>query len=273
MNATRRRRYDPAPAETSVWDVYNNVADIRDDELIKDWNDSLNFLLVFVSNHSYLPLPTYNSPKAAIFAAVLTALIVESMRLLREDPQETTNALLFQISNQLANTTIPAYHTIPFIVPTYAVIVNAFLFASICCSLVAALAAVLALQWVNEYDARIETVDAKKRALIRHFRFLGVKTWKMGEIIAMLPLLLHASVFLFFAGIVVWMYNLHLVMYYICVGGAAVAVVFIPSPSYSPPSLVHPPFVVQWPEAFVMPYLKALDSLCDWYTTSSLPFG
>ena len=51
MNASRRRRYDPNEriAETSIWDVYNNVADIRDDELIKDWNDSLNFLLVFVS--------------------------------------------------------------------------------------------------------------------------------------------------------------------------------------------------------------------------------
>lgn len=38
-----------AEHENSIWDVYNNVADIEDDELIKDWNDSLNFLLVFVS--------------------------------------------------------------------------------------------------------------------------------------------------------------------------------------------------------------------------------
>jgi hypothetical protein len=52
MNAPRRRRHDPnamAEHENSIWDVYNNVADIEDDELIKDWNDSLNFLLVFVS--------------------------------------------------------------------------------------------------------------------------------------------------------------------------------------------------------------------------------
>jgi Family of unknown function (DUF6535) len=39
--------------ENSIWDVYNNVADVEDDELIKDWNDSLNFLLVFVRTSHY----------------------------------------------------------------------------------------------------------------------------------------------------------------------------------------------------------------------------
>ena len=148
------------------------------------------------------------------------------MRLLQEDPQDITNAILLQISYQLANNTLPVYQKTEFEVPAYAVIVNALLFASICCSLVAALAAVLALQWVNEYDAGIDTVDAKKRALIRHFRFIGVENWKMGGIIAMLPLLLHASVFLFFIGIALWAYYLHPIMYYICIGGATVAVAF-----------------------------------------------
>jgi inactivated superfamily I helicase len=36
-------------SEKSAWDIYNNIADIRDGELIKDWNDTLNFLLIFVS--------------------------------------------------------------------------------------------------------------------------------------------------------------------------------------------------------------------------------
>jgi len=36
-------------SEKSVWDIYNNLADVRDSELIKDWNDTLNFLLIFVS--------------------------------------------------------------------------------------------------------------------------------------------------------------------------------------------------------------------------------
>jgi Family of unknown function (DUF6535) len=35
--------------ESTVWDVYNNEARKVDDELVKDWTASLNFLLVFVS--------------------------------------------------------------------------------------------------------------------------------------------------------------------------------------------------------------------------------
>ncbi|KIM24315.1 hypothetical protein M408DRAFT_234515, partial [Serendipita vermifera MAFF 305830] len=202
-----RRRYDPssikARTESSIWDVYNNISDIRDDDLIKDWNDSLNFLLIF----------------AAIFAAVLTALIVESMKLLQQDPQDASNAILIHISAQLANNTISAYQETTFEAPRYAVIVNILLFSSLCCSLAAALAGVIALQWVNEYDARLDTVDAQKQALIRHFRFLGVETWKMGGIIAILPLLLHASVFLFFAGLIGWARNLHDAVTQICVIG------------------------------------------------------
>jgi hypothetical protein len=37
------------PKEFSGWDVYNNEAKKVDNELINDWRDSLNFLLVFVS--------------------------------------------------------------------------------------------------------------------------------------------------------------------------------------------------------------------------------
>jgi hypothetical protein len=35
--------------ESTIWDVYNNEARIVDNELVKDWMSSLNFLLLFVS--------------------------------------------------------------------------------------------------------------------------------------------------------------------------------------------------------------------------------
>lgn len=131
-----------------------------------------------------------------------------------------------QISTQLANSTAPAYQYVDFEIPRYAITVNALLFASLCCSLIAALAGVISLQWVSEYDARLDTVDARKHALIRHFRFLGVQKWNMGGIIAILPLLLHASVFLFFSGMVVWMGHRHFIIFLICGGGLALAIVF-----------------------------------------------
>lgn len=36
--------------ENSAWDIYNNEARKVDNELVKDWTSSLNFLLVFVSS-------------------------------------------------------------------------------------------------------------------------------------------------------------------------------------------------------------------------------
>ena len=35
-------------AEKTVWEVYNERADIADKELLRDWNESLNTLLIFV---------------------------------------------------------------------------------------------------------------------------------------------------------------------------------------------------------------------------------
>jgi hypothetical protein len=39
----------PFPNESSIWEVYVNESVVIDNELVKDWTSSLNFLLVFVS--------------------------------------------------------------------------------------------------------------------------------------------------------------------------------------------------------------------------------
>jgi Family of unknown function (DUF6535) len=66
--------------EYSAWDVYNNEAKKVDTELVNDWRDSLNSLLLFVS----IALPKLHHilrfKQAAIFAAVLTAFIIESKK-------------------------------------------------------------------------------------------------------------------------------------------------------------------------------------------------
>ena len=40
--------------ELTAWDIYNNEARKVDIELVKDWRDSLNSLLVFVSRHLHI---------------------------------------------------------------------------------------------------------------------------------------------------------------------------------------------------------------------------
>ena len=49
---TRARDLPPTTmdsgAEKTAWEIYNERADIADKELIRDWNESLNTLLIFV---------------------------------------------------------------------------------------------------------------------------------------------------------------------------------------------------------------------------------
>jgi Family of unknown function (DUF6535) len=47
--ATEGERLPGIPKEYSGWDVYNNEAKKVDTELVNDWRESLNSLLLFVS--------------------------------------------------------------------------------------------------------------------------------------------------------------------------------------------------------------------------------
>jgi hypothetical protein len=144
------------------------------------------------------------------------------MKLLQEDPVETTRDILYTISRQLANNSIPPFPQVEYETPQYAVVVNALLFTSLSCSLIAALLAVLALQWVANYDMGLNTSSARTRALQRHTRWMGIETWKMGEIIAFLPLLIFLALFLFFVGIAEWLWYLNRAISAIVIGGIGI---------------------------------------------------
>ncbi|PVF92402.1 hypothetical protein CPB86DRAFT_877904 [Serendipita vermifera] len=189
--------------KTTAWEVYNHKASEVDREMIKDWNDSLNTLLIFT----------------ALYSAVLTAFIIESMKLLEEDPAETTRDILLIVSRQLANSSFPPFEPTAYQTPQYAIIVNSLLFMSLSCALIAALLAVLALQWVANYDMGLNTSSPEKRALQRHSRFRGIEKWKMSELIASLPLLIFVALFLFFIGIADWLWHMNREISGIVIGG------------------------------------------------------
>ncbi|CAG8452991.1 9392_t:CDS:2 [Acaulospora colombiana] len=203
-----RRPGDPliVTEDTTSWEIYNHKAAEVDREMIKDWNNSLNTLLIFT----------------ALYSAVLTAFIIESMKLLHEDPTETTRNILIIISKQLSNNSLPAFEPIAYQTPQYAVVVNALFFTSLSCALIAALSAVLALQWVANYDMGLNTSSARKRALQRHVRFRGVEKWRMAEFIASLPLLIFMALFLFFIGIADWLWHMNRAISGIVIGGIGI---------------------------------------------------
>ncbi|PVF96631.1 hypothetical protein CPB86DRAFT_798697 [Serendipita vermifera] len=198
FNPPRRSHLNPTvpfPNESSIWEVYINEAVVIDNELVKDWTSSLNFLLVF----------------AAIFSSVLSAFIIESKQMLEQDSTAVmVDALIFFINN-MANGTHTPYSPTSFSPLPFAVSVNCLFFASLSASIVAALASVVALQWVAEYDAAVSRSGSspEDRLKRRQFRYGGMKKWKMGDIIAALPVLLYFSLVLFFAGLTLWMWNIN----------------------------------------------------------------
>ncbi|CAG8739017.1 16680_t:CDS:2, partial [Acaulospora colombiana] len=77
----------PFPNESSIWEVYVNESIVVDNELVKDWTSSLNFLL------------------AAIFSSVLSAFIIESKKLLEQDSAEVmVDVLIFLVNNNTNGT-------------------------------------------------------------------------------------------------------------------------------------------------------------------------
>lgn len=180
--------------------------------------------------------------QAALYSAVLTAFIIVSMSLLREDTAEVTRDILLTITKQLANQSTPAYERPSFEAPPHAVRVNVFFFMSIILSLAAALGAVLALQWVGKYDFRLNPSSPKDRALQRHFRFVGIENWKMAEIIAFLPIFLFLSLFLFLVGLADWLFHIHKAVAVVVMVGLAIAVIFYVSTTIIAIRYIEAPF-------------------------------
>jgi hypothetical protein len=164
--------------------------------------------------------------------------------MLEPDQTEILVDIVIQYFNNVGNQPRSNF-TRPDFEPSFeAISINCLLFSSLGASLVAALASVVALQWVADYDAAITRGGSspEDRAKRRQFRHAGVIGWKMGEIIAALPILLYSSVILFWAGAIQWMWTLHHTVGCVVAGGTAIAVLFYASTTVLAAAYVSAPF-------------------------------
>ena len=131
--------------------------------------------------------------------------------------------------------------------PRSAVWVNSLWFLSLVISLTCALLATLLRQWAHRYITITQPprCSLRKQALIRAFFAEGVDKLHLPWAVETLPILLHLSVFLFFAGLLVYLFSInHTVFSFAasCVGisaGIYAWMTFIPlfrhdSPYYTP---------------------------------------
>ena len=175
----------------------------KDDKQIADtWKEGSSGILVFVSPSLLIPLfismsHTMTSSKSGLFSAIVAAFIIEFYKQLSPNSGN-------QIVIPLANGTYSIIANPPSPPTASMVWVNAMWLISLVLSLTSALIATLLQEWARRYvdTARLPS-EPNHRVRVRWFLFLGTKTYKMRLIVQMGFVLLHLSVYLFFAGLVV----------------------------------------------------------------------
>ncbi|KAJ3553755.1 hypothetical protein NM688_g3446 [Phlebia brevispora] len=175
----------------------------HDESMVHGWKEEIDTLLVF----------------AGLFSAVLTAFTVESYQNLQADPQAQMIGLLQTISLQLQsqlNASIlndvgssRSFSPGGSFQPTgSARRVNTLWFSALVCSLVVALVGILAKQWLREYISEVPS-SPRESVRLRQYRYNGLLRWRVGEIMAVLPIILETSLVLFLIGLVdfLWSYD------------------------------------------------------------------
>lgn len=159
-----------------------------------------------------------------MFSAILTAFNVESYKLLRPSPDNTAISLQ-RIAMQLqsVSTSTPfvnATHsaisdmasifldTPSPIVPEYVVKLNTLWFSSLILSLHSTIIGIFVKQWTGEYGNGLAG-SSRVAARLRQYRLNNLLKWRVGHIIAIIPILLIISVALFLTGILVLLQELN----------------------------------------------------------------
>ncbi|KIO33008.1 hypothetical protein M407DRAFT_65998, partial [Tulasnella calospora MUT 4182] len=171
------------------WKRYDTVADSHDRKLSKHLNDNLDVLLIF----------------AGLFSAINTAFISFTMPALSPNPSDETNALLRLLISGADNKTLATFdHSEPFTPPFLSIGMNCLLYASLGCSLAAAMGAMMCKEWLHSLDRSGQTGSIEDQGRFHQRKIDAAKRWRFETIIDFLPTTILISIMLFFAGGVVF---------------------------------------------------------------------
>ncbi|KAK6995905.1 hypothetical protein R3P38DRAFT_2374909, partial [Favolaschia claudopus] len=181
-------------AGAKLWSVYVSEAEKYDKALVDSWKSDMEGLLIF----------------AGLFSAILTAFLIESYKTLTPDSGDDMKAVLIQISTQLSGIANGSSVDLPapesFVPPTSSLVCDLLWFISLGLSLSCALIATLVEQWARDFKYKTEMRSAPViRARIFSYLYYGLKRFNMHAVVEIIPFLLHASLILFFAGLVAFL--------------------------------------------------------------------
>ncbi|KAF7341588.1 hypothetical protein MSAN_02055900 [Mycena sanguinolenta] len=189
---------------TKIWSIYVGEAERYDAALVESWKADMEGMLIF----------------SGLFSASLTAFLIESYKVLQPDSGDLTVAGITLLSHQLAaiasNTTFVLPPSPTFTPSAGSLWCNALWFISLSLSLTCALLATLVEQWAREFLHKTEMRPSPlRRARLFSFLYFGLKRFRMHTIVDAIPFLLHASLILFFAGLVAFLVPVNRIMMYL----------------------------------------------------------
>ena len=171
--------------------------------------------------------------QTGLFSAAVAALLAVTIQDIRANPQDTTASYLATISLQLAQLNGAQIFIPPlsdpadsFTPPTWAVWVNGLWFMSLVISITCAVLATLLQQWARRYlRVAYPRYSPHKRARIRAFYRKGVEELHLPWVVEGLPALLHISLFLFFAGLSVFLFSVNYTIFKAVIAWVALCVI------------------------------------------------
>ena len=198
--------------EKSIWEHYNEMAAVEDNIREVEWRDLADTILVFVCLSTPYGALLLIWLQDGLFAAFLSAFLVFTIPQLQPNSTDIAMDVLIHISQQLSNSTTPAYTPTEFTVSPSIATVNVLFFLSLALVLIDAFLAMLVKSWLQEFDHgwRKYTV-AKLRAQERERRLQGLERWKLAELVVLLPILIQASLLFFCIGLLVLLFPIHLI--------------------------------------------------------------
>ncbi|KAI0080991.1 hypothetical protein K474DRAFT_1559085, partial [Panus rudis PR-1116 ss-1] len=158
---------------------------------IKDVKEDIDTLLTF----------------AGLFSAAVTALIIESYKLLQPDPEDAAVVLLASIARQLNSSLEQADDIQSSSSSSLPRPLNGLWFTSLFLSLVTASLAMLAKQWLREFLA-LDDLSYRPAGKSFFMRHRGLTVYRVYEITSILPLMLQLALALFLTGLFIFLRSL-----------------------------------------------------------------
>ncbi|KAI0250418.1 hypothetical protein BJV78DRAFT_559246 [Lactifluus subvellereus] len=217
---TENQEPQPGFADSSgpLFHMYREMAEEQDNKMTERWQKDAEGIIIFTG----------------LFSAAVAALVAVTVGDLKPNSQDTS-AFYIEKIYQLqvladSNISLPSIlsnpaQPSPFSPPKYAILVNSLWFLSLVISLTCAMMATLLQQWARRYlrITQPSQCSPHRRARTRAFFAHGVDKFHLSWMVEALPALIHLSLFLFFIGLLIYLFNVNYTVFRAVVWWVAVS--------------------------------------------------